>query len=325
MPESFGYLFIVSLQMAKDYYDILGIGKDAVEADVKRAYRKLAMEWHPDKHKGDKTAEEKFKEINKAYETLSDPQKKSAYDQFGEAGSNFAGGGGGFGGGNAGGFDFSGFQSNFDGQGFADVFEAFFNGFGGRSNGPRKGRNLEFELRVTFEEAAFGTEKELMITRPGKNGDKSSESIKVKIPAGVDSDSVVRLSGKGEPGMNGGPTGDLYVHIRIAPHKEWVRNNFDVHSNQEISNLMAVLGGEIKVKTLQGEVTVKIPAGTQPGKVFKLKGYGIKKLHADEKGDHFVKIYVVVPSKLSKKEKTLYQELAKESGLDLAKGKGFWK
>jgi molecular chaperone DnaJ len=311
--------------MAKDFYDILGVKKDAAEGDIKRAYRKLAMEWHPDKHKGDKTAEDKFKEINKAYETLSDPQKKAAYDQFGEAGANF--GSGGFGGGySGGGFDFNNFQGNFDGQGFADIFEAFFTGFGGRSNGPRKGRNLEFELKVSFEEAAFGCEKELMITRPGKGGDKSSESLKVKIPAGVDNDSVIRLSGKGEPGINNGPTGDLYVHIRVTPHKEFVRNNFDVHSMSEISVLLAVLGGEIKVKTLQGEVTVKIPAGTQPGKTFKLKGYGIKKLHSDEKGDHFVKINLVVPTKLSKKERTLYQDLVNESGLDLGhKGKGFWK
>ncbi len=311
--------------MAKDYYEILGIKKDANETDVKRAYRKLAMEWHPDKHKGDKTAEEKFKEINNAYQTLSDPQKKAMYDQFGESAGNFGGGGGGGAGGGFGGFDFSGYQTNFDGQGFADIFEAFFTGFGGRSNGPRKGRNLEFELRVEFEEAVFGCDKELVITRPKKSGEKTTETLKVKIPAGVDNDSVVRLSGKGDPGSNGGPAGDLYVHIRVAPHREFIRNGFDIHSSSEISLLMAVLGGEIKIKTLQGEVTLKIPAGSQPGKVFKLKGYGVQKLHSDEKGDHYVKINVVVPNKLSKKEKTLYQELAQESGLDLNKGKGFWK
>jgi molecular chaperone DnaJ len=314
--------------MAKDYYELLGLKKDATDADIKRAYRKQAMEWHPDKHKGDKTAEEKFKEINNAYQTLSDPQKKAMYDQFGEAGTNFSGaqGGGGSPYGNGfGGFDFSGYQTNFDGQGFADIFEAFFSGFGGRANGPRKGRNLEFELRIEFEEAVFGCDKELVITRPKKGGEKSTETLKVKIPAGVDNDSVVRLSGKGEPGVNNGPAGDLYVHVRVVPHKEFVRNNFDIHSNVDISLLMAVLGGGIKVKTIQGEVTLKIPAGTQPGKVFKLKEYGVKKLHSEEKGDHYVKVNVVIPNKLSKKEKTLYQELAQETGLDLNKGKGFWK
>jgi len=311
--------------MAKDLYEILGLKKDAAEPDVKRAYRKMAMEWHPDKHKGDKAAEDKFKEINKAYETLSDPQKRATYDQFGEAGANFGGGGAG-GGFNSGGFDFNNFQGNFEGQGFSDIFEAFFTGFGGQRNAPRKGRNLEFELRVSFEEAAFGCEKELMITRPGRSGEKSSESIKVKIPAGVDNDSVVRLSGKGEPGVNNGPTGDLYVHVRVAPHRDFVRNNFDVHGNINVNMLMAVLGDEIKVNTLQGEVTLRIPAGTQAGKVFKLKGYGIKKLHSEEKGDHFVKVQVIIPNKLSKKEKTLYQELAKEAGLEPGgKGKGFWK
>jgi molecular chaperone DnaJ len=315
--------------MAKDFYEILGLQKGANEADVKRAYRKQAMQWHPDKHKGDKAAEEKFKEINNAYETLSDPQKKAMYDQFGDTSSA---GGGGYGGGAAGGyngagFDFNGFQSNFgDSQGFSDIFEAFFTGFGGRSSGPRKGRNLEFELRISFEEAAFGVEKELVVTRPAKSGEKQSEHIKVKIPAGVDNESVVRLSGKGEPGINNGPAGDLYVHIRVAPHKEFVRNNFDVHANADISLLQAVIGSEIKVKTLHGEVTLKIPAGTQPGKVFKLKSYGVKKLHSEEKGDHYVKINVVIPTKLSKKEKQLYLDLATESGMDPQKGgKGFWK
>lgn len=312
--------------MAQDYYELLGLKKDASEAEIKKAYRKLAMEWHPDRHKGDKTAEDKFKEINKAYETLSDPQKKAVYDQFGESGSNFAGGFGGSQTGGFNGFDFGGFHTNFEGnQGFADIFEAFFSGFGGRSNAPRRGRNLEFELKIAFEEAAFGCEKELVISRPQKNGEKKTETLKVKIPAGVDNDSVVRLSGKGEPGINNGPTGDLYVHIRVAPHKEWTRSNFDVHCVEDVSLLMAVLGGEIKVKTLEEEVKLKIPAGTQPGKVFKLKGYGVKKLHSEEKGDHYVKINIIIPQKLSKKEKKLFEELAEESGLELQKGKGFWK
>lgn len=313
--------------MAKDFYEILGVAKGATDAEIKKAYRRKAMDMHPDKHKGDKAAEENFKEINKAYETLGDNQKRAAYDQFGEAGANFGGGGfGGGGGGFSGGsYDFSGFGGG-EGQGFSDIFEAFFTGFGGNRNAPRKGRNLEFELRVSFEEAAFGTEKELMVTRPNSSGERKQEHLKVKIPAGVDNDSIVRLTGKGEPGINGGPQGDLYVHIRIVPHKEFVRNGADVHAQINLNLLQVVLGDEIKVKTIQEEVTLKIPAGTQPGKVFKLKNYGIKKLHSEEKGDHYVKINVNIPTKLSKKEKQLFQELAQEGGVNLkGKGSGFWK
>jgi molecular chaperone DnaJ len=309
--------------MAKDFYEILGIAKDATDTEIKKAYRRKAMDMHPDKHKGDKAAEEKFKEINKAYETLGDAQKRAAYDQFGEAGTNFGGGGGGFGGGFSGGsYDFNGFEGG--GQGFSDIFEAFFTGFGANRNAPRKGRNLEFELRISFEDAAFGTEKELVVTRPNV-GERKEEHLKVKIPAGVDNDSIVRLTGKGEPGVNGGPQGDLYVHIRIIPHKEFVRNGADVHAQISLNLLQVVLGDEIKIKTIQEEVTLKIPAGTQPGKVFKLKNYGIKKLHSEEKGDHYVKINVNIPTKLSKKEKTLFQELAKEGGVNLKGKNGFWK
>ncbi|MBD3270435.1 DnaJ domain-containing protein, partial [Candidatus Peregrinibacteria bacterium] len=188
--------------MAKDYYQILGVDKGAGETEIKKAYRKKAMEWHPDKHKGDTEAEKKFKDINEAYEVLGDKQKRETYDRFGTADFGAgAGGAGGFSGFNGQGFDFSGFQTNFSGaDGFADIFEAFFTGFGGaKSNAPRKGRNLEFEMRIDFEEAAFGTEKELMITRPDpKTGKADSENVKVKIPAGVDNGSIVRVSGKGE-------------------------------------------------------------------------------------------------------------------------------
>jgi molecular chaperone DnaJ len=311
--------------MAKDLYQVLGVGKDANDADIKKAYRKLAMEWHPDKHKGDKTAEQKFKEINQAYEVIGDRQKRQAYDQFGHAGANFSGGPGmgGFTGGQ-GGFDFGNMRTEFQGDSFSDIFEAFFTGFGARSNTPRKGRNLEFEIQISFDEAAFGTEKELMITRPDTTGKTKSETIKVKIPAGVDNGSIVRITGKGEPGINGGPQGDLYVHVRLQPHRDFVRNGFDVHSMKDISVLQAVLGDEIKVKTVDKEVTLKIPAGTQPGKVFKLKGYGVNKLHSDERGDHFVKINVVIPNKLNKKEKQLFQELVKESGMEPKTKGGFW-
>ncbi len=313
--------------MAKDLYEVLGVNKDANDADIKKAYRKLAMEWHPDKHKGEAEAEQKFKEINQAYEVLGDKQKRQAYDQFGAAGAGFGGGPdmGGFAGGfGQSGFDFNNMRTEFQGDSFADIFEAFFSGFGARSNAPRKGRNLEFEMQISFDDAAFGTEKELMITRPDTSGKSKSETVKVKIPAGVDNGSIVRLSGKGEPGINGGPQGDLYVHVRLQPHKDFVRHGFDVHSLCDISTLQAVLGDEVKVKTIDKDVTLKIPAGTQPGKVFKLKGYGVNKLHSDERGDHFVKINVVIPAKLNKKEKQLYQNLAKESGMEPKSKGGFW-
>ncbi len=310
--------------MNKDYYKILGVEKSATDADIKKAYRKKAMDLHPDKHKGDKAVEEKFKEINEAYEVLGDKQKRQQYDTFGSAGPGFGQGGfqGGF---QQGGFDFSGFQGNFQGaDNFSDIFEAFFTGFGARSNAPRKGRNLEFELEIDFEEAAFGTQKELMVTRPDpQSGRAKSETVKVKIPAGVDNGSIIRVSGKGDPGLNGGPQGDLYVHVRIAPHKEFARHGADVHSQQEISVLQAVLGDEIKVKTVDGEVKLKIPAGTQPGKIFKMKGYGVQRLNSSDKGDHYVKITVQIPGKLNKKERALYQDLAKESGMEV-KSKGLF-
>ncbi len=342
--------------MARDYYDILGVSKSATDDEIKKAYRRKAMELHPDKHKGDKTVEDNFKEVNKAYEVLGDKQKRAAYDQFGEAGVNFGAGGGGAGGAGFGGangfngfgFDFNGFKADFNNgnDSFSDIFEAFFTGFGARNNAPRKGRNLEFELRISFEEAAFGTEKELIVTRPGNGGERKEENLKIKIPAGVDTGSVIRLSGKGDPGANGGPQGDLYVHINVAGHKIFTREGYDrphlyVHINVaghkiftregydlgmtlDINVLQAVLGDEVTIKTLDQEVTLKIPAGTQPNKIFKLKGYGVSKLNSSEKGDLLVKVNVVIPTKLSKKEKQYYQEMAEESG-QKSKGKGFWK
>jgi len=305
--------------MANNLYEILGVSHTATESEIKKAYRHKAMELHPDKHKGDKQIEEKFKEINKAYEILGDPQKKAAYDRFGETNANFggsSGNNGGFQGFQNAGFDFNGMGADFGGaQGFSDIFEAFFTGFGAQRNAPHKGRNLEFELAITFEEAVFGTETELLITRPGKTGDKKQENLKVKIPAGVDNESIIRLTGKGDPGMNGGPTGDLYVHVRVRPHKEFVRNGPDLHLQTSISHLQAILGDQIKIKTLDNELLLKIPTGTQPGKVFKLRGYGVKKLHSGDKGDLYIKVNVQIPTRLSKKEKQLYKELADEVGL----------
>lgn len=369
--------------MAKDLYEILGVPKTASEQEIKKAYRKLALKYHPDKHKGDKEIEQKFKEINNAYEVLSDKQKRQNYDQFGSADFR-GGGGGGFGGAQdfGGGFDFSSFggSGGFGGGGFADIFESFFGGQSRQSSrrkGPRPGNDIEFRLDLEFKEAAFGTEKELLVTKPvsckhcsatgAEPGSKSvtcktcggsgeirqvrqtlfgqmatsrvcpecegegrtherkctvcggatrirrEEKIKVKIPAGVDNDSTIRLSGKGEAGIFGGPAGDLYVHIRVAPSKKFARNGYDVHSEVHIHLLQAVLGDDINIETIREEVKLKIPAGTQSGKIFRLKEYGIEKLRGNGKGDHYVKIIVDTPVKLSRKEKDLYLQLAKES------------
>ncbi len=377
--------------MPKNYYETLDVAKDASVEQVKKAYRRLALQYHPDKHRGDREAEKKFKEINEAYEVLSDKQKRANYDQFGSADAGGFGGfggqgasGSGFGAGQgfsgqgfgAEGFDFSSFAEG----GFADIFENFFGAQGGRAQkkkrGPRRGEDIEFEMQITFEEAVFGVEKELAITKtdhcdhcrgtgaePGSktiicpscrgSGEvrsvrqtlfgqiatsqvcpqcygegniqekkctvcqgstrvRKSEKIRVRIPAGVDNDSTIRLSNKGEAGIFGGQHGDLYVHLRVTPSKKFVRSGFDVHTEDHIHLLQAVLGDEISVETLHGEVMLKIPAGTQSGKIFRLKAYGIQKLNSQEKGDHFVKIIVDVPGKLSKKEKELYLQLAKE-------------
>lgn len=373
--------------MAKDYYAILGVSKTASTDEIKKAYRKLALKYHPDKNKGDKEAEQKFKEMNEAYEVLSDQQKRSTYDQFGTADAQGFAGGPGFSGG---GFDFSSFS---DAGGFADIFETFFGQQAGRGSrkkrGPRRGEDIEFQMNITFEEAVFGIEKELLATKtvgcdhckgtgaePGSKtitcttcrgtgeirsvrqtlfgqmatsqicpecyGEgyvqekkctvchgttrvRKNEKIRVRIPAGVDNDSTIRLGEKGEAGTFGGPYGDLYVHLRVTPSKKFVRSGYDIHTEVHIHFLQAVLGDLIEVETIHGKVDLKIPAGIQTGKVFRLKSSGVKKLKNEEKGDHFVKIIVDTPQKLSRKEKELYAQLAKESGLPLKDGQeGFF-
>jgi molecular chaperone DnaJ len=345
--------------MSKDYYSILGVSKSATDQEIKKAYRKQALQFHPDKNKGDKTSEQKFKDANEAYEVLSDKQKRSNYDQFGSAEPGFGGmggqGAGGFGGGFSNqGFDFGSFAGS---GGFADIFESFFGGStpgAKKKRGPKPGNDIEFPLNLTFEEAAFGVEKELLVTKsvtcdnchgtgaePGSKtitcpecrgtgeirtvrqtlfgqmatskpcptcyGEgrvhekkctvchgatriRKSEKVRIKIPAGVDNDSTVRLAGRGESGVFGGPAGDLYVHIRVQPSKKFVRHNYDVHSEIHINLLFAILGGEVEVETLKGPITLKIPAGTQSGKIFKLSGYGIEKLRASGFGDQYVKV-----------------------------------
>lgn len=372
--------------MAQDLYEILGLKKDATDADIKSAYRKLALKWHPDKHKGEKDAETKFKEINQAYEILSDNQKRQQYDTFGSSGGaqGFPGG--------AQGFDFSGFSGG-GASGFADIFESFFGGSGfpgggggdsRKKGGPVRGNDIEASIRITFEEAVFGCEKELEITKsdvcdhckgegaePGTNivtcktcggtGEirsvrntilgqmttsrtcsecagtgkvpekkcsschgttrvRSKERVKIKIPAGVDNGSTIRLSGKGEGGIKAGPSGDLYINLQVSASDRFVRSGSDIHSELHIPLVQAVLGAEVNVDTLHGVQKVKIPAGTEEGKVFKLSGKGVAKLGGSSIGDHLVKIRLEIPQKLSKKEKELYVQLAEEAGIDVKKG-----
>jgi len=372
--------------MQKDLYEILGIKKDATDTEIKAAYRKLALKWHPDKHKGEKGAEEKFKEINMAYEVLSDNKKRQQYDTFGSTQA----GAGGFSGG--GGFDFSGFDfggASAGAGGFADIFESFFNGGQsntGRRGGPIRGGDIETELRIDFKDAVFGCERELEITKPdvcdvckgsgaepgspivtcktcGGKGEirtvrntilgqmatnricdichgegkipekkctkchgttrvRTKERVKVKIPAGVDNGFTIRVSGKGEGGVKGGKAGDLYIHLYVKASKEFIRAGLDIHSIVDIHVLKAVMGGEIEVNTVHGKKKIKIPAGTEEGKVFKISGAGVPRDGGH--GNHLVKVNIKIPKKLSKKEKELYKELSEIAKIDVGNGGGIF-
>jgi DnaJ-class molecular chaperone len=312
--------------MANDYYKTLGVNKSATDSEIKSAYRKAALKWHPDKHKGEKDAEKKFKEINEAYEVLSDKQKRQQYDTFGSAGPGFGGGrSGGAGGFN--GFQGGGFNFSFGGGGasdFADIFESFFGG-GFRQNGPRRGRDIEATIQISFEDAVFGIEKELEVTKTHpESGERSKERVKIKVPAGIGNGSTIRVSGKGEEGLRGGARGNLYIHINVKPDERFARSGANIHSLTEISVPQAVLGTEIEVETIYSKEKIKVPAGTQDGQVFKIKGKGAPQMGGSGKGDHLVKVKIVVPKKLSKAEKELYQKLAEEAGEEVNKGGIFW-
>ncbi len=357
----------------RDYYEVLGVSKTATQDELKKAYRKLARKYHPDLNKDNAEAAEKFKECNEAYSVLSDEQKRAQYDQFGHAAfeNGGMGGGGGFGG--AGGF------GGFGGSGMEDIFDMFFGGQGGRGGrsskaGPQRGADLRFDLEISFEEAAFGLEKEInlyrdevcdhchgegaepgskvetcpecngsgyvrftqntmfgqmvnerpcsrcrgegkIISEPckecrGKGTVKRNKKLKVKIPAGVDNGSRLRVSNEGEAGAKGGPSGDLYVYLYVKPHKFFERDGTTVLCEVPINIVQATLGADIKVPTLDGQVTMKIPEGTQPGKVMRIKGKGIPSLRNSSRGDQLVRIKVVVPTKLSDKQKDALRKFA---------------
>ena len=364
----------------KDYYQILNISKDASQEEIKKAYRKLALKYHPDANPDNKKeAESKFKEIGEAYSVLSDPEKRARYDQFGSADTSDSGAG----------FDFR----NFYGEGtddfgsFSDIFESFFGGGSSRRTYGRerakKGTSLRYNLEVTLKEAAFGTEKKIEIptwqdcshckgtgsepgtskkTCPDCNGSgeirmtqntffgqsiniqtcprckgtgqiiespckfcygsgkvKTKKTITVKIIPGVESGHRLRLAGMGEPGENGGPPGDIFIVINVKKHPLFNRNGTDIYYEHKISVVKAILGGETSVPTLDGNVKMKIPSGTQSNTVFRLRGKGAYKLGSKIRGDEHVKIIVEVPKNLSQKAKKLIYELAQETGEDLNK------
>jgi molecular chaperone DnaJ len=349
----------------KDYYEILGVSRDASEADIKKAFRQLALKYHPDRNPDDKESEETFKEINEAYTCLIDPDKRAHYDRFGTAEGIGAG--------------FGPF-----GTGFGDVFEDIFGDFFGTFTGqrkprPTKGNDLRYDLDLTLMEAAFGTDKDIEIPKwedcfecggsgsaPGKGPTtcpdckgtgqlrfqqgffsisktckkcggtgqfitnpckackghgkvKKMKSIHVKIPAGVDTGSRLRISNEGDMGFHGGPPGDLYIILDVEEHPFFKRDGNDLYCDVPLSFPQAALGAEIEVPTLDDVSKLKIPSGTPSGRLFYLKGKGVQKLGSHSRGDQIVRVYVEVPKKLTPKQKELLEEFARINGDEVSK------
>ena len=310
----------------KDYYKILGVDRNAQEKEIKKAYRKLARQHHPDVNPGDKAAEERFKDINEAHEVLSDPEKRSKYDQLGSSWQQWQRTGR-----DPGGFDwsqwFSGAQPGgggvrveygdlgdlgdlFGGGGFSDFFRTVFGGGGAPRTGrtqaqqarPRRGQDYTQPVEITLEEAFQGATR--MMQKDGRR-------LEVKIPPGVMTGSKVRMAGEGSPGIAGGTSGDLYLEVRILPHSTLEREGDDLRCEVPVSLYTAVLGGEVKVPTLSGEVMLNIPPETQGGRTFRLRGKGMPNLRNPKKrGDLYAKLRVQVPQKISQQEKELFRELA---------------
>lgn len=309
----------------RDYYETLGVSKSATEDEIKSAFRKLARKYHPDVAKDKKAAEEKFKQINEAYEVLGDSEKRKKYDQLG-ADWNQPGGfqpppewgaqrGGGF---QQWGGD-GGVQFEFGGTGFSDFFEAFFGGgrgrsafggFGGREATSERGADVEADILVTLEEALHGSTRTVSLRRPGSN---KVETYQVKIPRGVHEGQRIRLAGQGEAGARGGKSGDLFLRVRLAKHPEFTMEGSDLVHEVKIAPWQAVLGTELKVPTLEGAVRLKIPPGTQGGQRFRLRERGLSSA-AGKRGDLYVVAQMQVPKKLSEREREIWNQLAKLHG-----------
>ena len=312
--------------MAEDYYQVLGVDKKASTDEIKKAYRKLALKWHPDKNPNNKAAEEKFKKISEAYAVLSDDKKRGEYDQFGSADQfrqrysqedifrnvdldeilrSF-----GFGGGRgAGRTTFrTGRGGGTHSQGFEDPFSGLFGGMGGQqyANVPEKGQDAEYNLSISLEESVFGADKKISFQLENR-----IEDISVKIPAGISSGKKLRLPGKGLSGYNGGPNGDLYLNINVLPHPIYSRDGNDLYIEKSIKFTQAALGTTIDVPTLDGSTKrLKISPGTQNNTKIRMKGYGVPGLKGAPKGDQYVKINIEVPKKLSDKQIKLIEQLA---------------
>jgi molecular chaperone DnaJ len=372
--------------MAKrDYYEVLGVNKSAGDEEIKKAYRRLAVKYHPDKNPGDHAAEENFKELGHAYEILSDPQKRAAYDQYGhDAFDPRARARGGFAGG---GFHdpIDIFREVFGGGAGGSIFENLFGG-GQSPSGPQRGDDLRYDLQISLEEAALGCEKEISVTkldecdhchgagaepgskmRPcgtcggrgqvltsrgifsiaqtcphckgagrilekpcrkcsGSGKYERASKIKLRIPAGVETGSRLRSAGSGEAGARGGAAGDLYVFLQVKPHEIFSREGDDLLCEVPVSFVQAALGAEIEVPTLQGKATVKIPAGTQPGTLLRLKGRGVKNLQGYGQGDLHIRVQVEVPSHLNSDQKHKLQEFAALcDGREMPLAQGFFE
>ncbi len=358
----------------RDYYEILGIGRSATKDEIKKAYRRKARQYHPDVN-SEVGADEAFKEINEAHEVLSNERSRAAYDQFGHAGVSGNGGSG-----------FSDFSGGFGGV--ADIFEEFFGG-GRRRSGPRRGTDLRYDLRISFEEAVFGIEKEFEVRRPeicghchgagaepgtspircencsgtgevrqmrqsffgqlvnvtacsvcsgtgetiptpctvcdGRKQVDQVRTLSVKIPPGVDNDTQIRLSGEGSPGVQNGPPGNLYVILHVQKHEFFQRRGDDILLELEINVAQAALGDEFKVPTVDGEETLTIPAGTQSGKVFRLRGRGVPHLRRAGRGDQLIVAQVAIPKRLTEEQEALFYKLAETLGKEVIpqRDKGF--
>lgn len=362
------------MNFLRDYYEILEVEKGATGDEIKRAYRKLAKKYHPDLNPNDSEAEKNFKEVNAAYEVLSDDNKRARYDRFGHEGVNGQGGAGGFGG---------------FGDIFEDIFDIFGGGFGGQSQykrtGPQRGSDLRYNLTIEFEEAIFGVEKEIKIRRTescstcqgtgakagthketcsrchgsgqvrysqqspfgqivrtatcdqcggtgevikekcpscyGSGTEVKEKKLKVKVPAGVNDDSIISIRGEGEGGLRGGPSGDLYIYISVKEDELFVREGNNIFLNIPISFTEAALGAEIEVPTLEGSEKYNIPEGTQTGTQFRMKGKGVPHLRSSGRGDLYFTVDIQVPTKLTEKQKDLLKEFAIEHGEEVKKQK----